>query len=363
MRSRSANVQLRPIVLGWFCALSVLIGAEVLAQSVYRFATGVLFFDRQIRVQPFELHPYLVGRPISRSQFTYNNKTITILADHTRWTGAPQIATNSIRVAVLGGSTTFGTNVSDKDSWPAILQATLGKKYAIKNYGVPGYTTVEAIIQTALIVPEFAPHIIVFYVGWNDLKNYFVPGLGPDYFRHGIEQYNNLNIQGLLRSKESLGQWLTKASVISAVIKRLIQLIEIKSGHELMQSNLQDQPDPSVDRLYLRNLLTLRNLALGSHAYTVFVPQVLNIDEFHGSNRSRPWSPFIRDDSLPRLMDHMNQLMKGICADRASSCAFVDRILTNSWTPAHFVDDGHFNRAGGLEFVRVLEPYIRAVFK
>lgn len=85
--------------------------------------------------------------------------SITSTDIHTRWTEAPADDQNVISVAVLGGSTTFGTRVTDADSWPALLQDMLGDGYAVTNYGVSGYSTAEAIIQMALIVPETEPNV------------------------------------------------------------------------------------------------------------------------------------------------------------------------------------------------------------
>ena len=47
-----------------------------------------------------------------------------------------------VRVACVGNSITYGTGIAnrDKDSYPAQLQAMLGNKYLVGNFGKPGAT-------------------------------------------------------------------------------------------------------------------------------------------------------------------------------------------------------------------------------
>ncbi len=150
----------------------------------------------------FEKYPYLVGRLKASTEVIFNQKKITTTDHYTRWTGAHPYDENLIRVGVFGGSTTFGTEVTDEDSWPALLQQKLGNKYAVINFGVPGYSTAENIIQMALIAPEKHPHIVIFYEGWNDIKNYHEKQLGVDYFSHGISQNRNLGFSSLYSQVE-----------------------------------------------------------------------------------------------------------------------------------------------------------------
>src|SRR5262245_26699350 len=53
-------------------------------------------------------------------------------------------------IAAVGGSTTYGAGVAEGQTWPDALERKLGLEYAVLNYGVLAYSTVEHIIQTAL---------------------------------------------------------------------------------------------------------------------------------------------------------------------------------------------------------------------
>lgn len=213
-------------------------------------------FDADPSQQMFERHPYLVGRLKGDVRLTESGKTATIGSDHTRWTGSASAEPNAIRVAVLGGSTTFGTKVTDADSWPALLQGNLGPHYVVTNYGVPGYSTAEAIIQMSLLFPEPAPQVVVFYGGWNDLKNYHTGDLGPDYYGHEMSQYGNLGIP-LMQEHESVKAAAVRVSAVFALAHKLSELIAPPPTESASVGRIYTTPDSFVDRLYVRNLETL----------------------------------------------------------------------------------------------------------
>jgi len=310
--------------------------------------------------QPFELHPYLAGRLKRNFRVTNNAETITIQRDHTRWTGAPTDAHNAAVVAALGGSTTFGTKVTDADSWPALLQANLGEGYAVTNYGVPGYTSAEAIIQTALLLPEQAPRVIVFYGGWNDIRNYHNEALSPDYYTHGMSQYGNLGIP-LTLQRERVIDAAVRVSALFALAHKVSELIPGPAPEPTIPADqIYRTPDPAVDRIYVRNLETLKTLASSRHATILFVPQVLNYAYFRRERGSTAWTPHIDNAAMPELMPRFNALMKTVCPATESDCAYLDEVDRMDWEATDFADEGHFNKRGGLQFSRLIADRIRA---
>ncbi|MEO5362609.1 MAG: GDSL-type esterase/lipase family protein [Magnetococcus sp. DMHC-8] len=327
---------------GIFALLLVVI--EGVGQVNYRVRHGVWLPVEQKGQAVFQYHPYLAARPRAHVTFTSDGKTITTLANATRWTGAADPPGEAVRVAVFGGSSTFGTGVDDRDSWPALLQKELGPGYAVTNHGVPGYSTAEAIIQLALLAREGAPRLVVFYEGWNDLRNYHVPAFGADYYWHGRSQLSNLDVH-LFEGKPPLLQ----AAAEYLVTFRFVQ----KWGAKLFPAPQAAQevyrtPDPEVDRIYLRNLTTLRVLAGHAGAAALFVPQVLNAEAYAGKKGSRWWTPFIEDDALPGLMARFNRIMiDGACAAGQADCRVAADVPDLPWAPLHFVDDGHLSAEGG----------------
>lgn len=330
--------------------LMLLLAAEVVGQVAYRMRHGHALGVSQV----FELHPFLAARAIPGVRAEADGTTVTIDAEGRRWTGAPAPSAGTIRVAVLGGSTSFGTGVSDEESWPALLQRQLGPRYAVMNYGVPGYSTAEAIIQAGLVLPETAPAVVVYYEGWNDLRNYHDRDLGPDYFTHGLNQYESLEIPAPFTRHRPLVSRLADVSSVFRLARSVARRLRAHGSGEVLHT-----PDPFVDRIYLRNLSTLRVLARHIGAKALFVPQVLNDAEFVGKHTSRLWTPHVEDDALPGLMRAFNAIMERACEPGAEDCAVLGAVQTRNWQPEDFVDEGHFSAIGGARFADLVATRIR----
>jgi lysophospholipase L1-like esterase len=302
-----------------------------------------------------------------------NDKVITTTDRHTRWTGAPEDDTELIKVAISGASTTFGTGVTDTDSWPALLQAKLGDQFSVINYGVPCYSTAEAIIQMALTIPEVKPDFIILYHGWNDIILYHHKDINPDYYVHGSEVQECVQVPGL-REKTLFEKLNELSAVVRLASKINILASEIESklvGHSAQTGETEDcskfdTPDPAVDRLYVRNLQTLKLLSEYAAPYTLFVPQILNYYWFREEEESKTyyncWNK-IENSAMPRLMDRFNMLVKSVCPGGDPKCIFVDGVLNVNWEPDDFVDDGHFSRKGGEKFADVISRIILSKVK
>ncbi len=335
--------------------ISIIAGIEIGGQLIALVKNGRFLFspgEVHKRDQLFQPHPYLsvalrknvsVG---SENDIQYVSVSTTELG--TRWTGADLEDTTAIRIVCIGGSTTFCTGVSDQDSWPAILQQKLGKRYAVINYGVPAYKTVEAIVQLALYVTELSPDMVIFYGGGNDFYNYHMENTYPDYFYHGEH----------LMPMALLGR--SKYETCSDIIQR-------NSGFFYILNNVRERiyseelpvrhayPDNVVDSLYARNLKTILALTSSMSARELVIGQVLNpFIEFEET----PWSMRLERELIIPYMDRMNEISKNICSND-SSCEYLDFKNDIPWKPGHFWDEMHFTREGNELFAIGVEEYVR----
>lgn len=90
-----------------------------------------------------------------------------------------------LRVACCGDSITFGSGIEQREtnSYPAVLQNLMGKKFEVRNFGNPG----RCVIQTSMRGSEkrgwifmkefkealaFNPHIVIFNLGINDIMDW-----------------------------------------------------------------------------------------------------------------------------------------------------------------------------------------------
>jgi lysophospholipase L1-like esterase len=353
--------------LSFFCVL--LVGLELAGQLAFLAWKGYPLYESgrhevaQAHAQLFELHPFLVARLKAGVNVRRGAEVVTTTPMHTRWTGAPSDASHAFRIAVVGGSTTFGSGVTDADTWPARLQAILGPGYAVTNYGLPGYSTAEGIIQMALLVPETQPDVVILFEGWNDLHNYHDSALGPDYYSHGIRQYANLAIQP--PQPPTLMARLAGTSAIchlAFVISKSLAPKTVPGARppEPAGALPEPGPDPFVDRIFLRNLRTLKLLAQQTGAFVLFVPQVLDLPRFTGDS-SFPWTPRIRNDAMPGLLPRYDSIYGVVCPPRQAGCAVVDEVRAQPWEARDFIDEGHFSPSGNEAFAILLAARIKAI--
>ena len=108
----------------------------------------------------------------------------------------PIQAAETIKVACVGNSITYGTGIinRDADSYPAQLQKLLGKKYSVGNFGKPGATLLahghrpyiqQEEYQKAL---HFSGDIVLIHLGINDTD----PRNWPNYRDEFVHDYLKL---------------------------------------------------------------------------------------------------------------------------------------------------------------------------
>ena len=80
-----------------------------------------------------------------------------------------------LRIACLGESTTYGTDVGN--NYPALLARILRENaqgyrgYEVINAGVPGWVSGQIALRVRRQVAEYRPDAAVLYIGWNDFQS------------------------------------------------------------------------------------------------------------------------------------------------------------------------------------------------
>lgn len=314
--------------------------------------------DRNYTDKVFRRHPYLsvaLNKNVNEAYPPDTSLRVRSTGIATRGTGANLEDTSKIRIACLGGSTTFCIFINEELSWPYLLQKELGDRYAVINYGFPGYTTVESIVQMALIVPEMKPQMVIFYHGWNDLHNYYQPGSYPDYHWHGSNQvksvFNTFDNEPFIETiKRISGTWY--------IIENLLELMNYKPPSPV----LYKASDTVIDSLYARNLRTLKTLATSQNSLPVFIPQIMNPEFERKENTSQRWSMHIDNSVFDSLMNRLGIIMHEQVQGNDSTVYFYDGIRTTlKWKNSDFIDDGHFSAEGNRKFASMLAKKIKTI--
>jgi len=133
------------------------------------------YWDRYMRHDPYLVFspiPGWRGRYTRYNSFGFRGQEI-----------AGKKPSDTIRIAVLGGSTAFGAFVKDQDTFPAVLQGLLQEnaastgavgsrsKIEVINAAVPGYTSTQELISLHLKVLPLAPDVVIVFDSINDVYN------------------------------------------------------------------------------------------------------------------------------------------------------------------------------------------------
>ena len=84
----------------------------------------------------------------------------------------PQVATNRPKIIAFGDSLTAGFGLSEKESYPYLLQEKLkadGYDYEVVNAGVSGDTTLGGLERSDWVLEQENARILVLELGANDL--------------------------------------------------------------------------------------------------------------------------------------------------------------------------------------------------
>jgi len=331
--------------------ISVFIFIELTTRIVYKIIKDEPIFSKSGAATLFMDHPYLPTIPRPGAKFgIFRVNNIGLRGPDTTWT-KPQ---GTYRILLLGGSSTWGIGPSEENkNWPCILQNILAAKSTTKNVevlnlGVPGYTTVESLIQLALIGISLSPDIIVIVHGYNDWKPGSTPGFKTDYSHWRTRE------KTWIQCISTYSRFIEK---ISAHISYLSADLKLKSGKKLLDS----VPEEAIIS-FERNLIS--TVALGktisADAVLVTFPSCLNATNLnnnpHRFARLISYTPFLSIKGMIVSQEQYNNATRHAAQITHSILADASSLLPQD--PSLFIDHCHFNDAGAKEFARFLAPYI-----
>jgi lysophospholipase L1-like esterase len=327
-----------------FLALYVLllIAAEG-AAHVYFYAHNGWFYHpiSPVLLTRFEPHPLLVGVP---HPGTYG--PVTHDEDHHRRTWNEGKSPNPTLIAALGGSTTYDIGNADDATWPSDLSKLLGKDYAVENLGVPGYSSLENLIQSLFAFRDRRPACAIYYVGWNDLHTAHVKDLRSDYSDYQLpSQIGNLAVgrrSGFLEN--------------NMLLLRMI-LSVFATPERQAQGRMSGESDPRLSQIFSENMRLIADIDRHFGVKAIFVPQVLDYARFKEAGSSG-WIPLVPDKDVKTVMQALNQDLAAVAKETGT--LFLDKPLSVAWQNSDFVDQGHFSAAGAKKFAEAIAGDIAA---
>ncbi len=293
-------------------------------------------------LERFEAHPILAAIPHPSAFGGLSHDAM-----HRRTTINEGKSPDAKLVYVFGGSSAYDIGVNDAETWASVLSSQLGPGYAVENYGVPGYTSMEAMIQSLFVFRDRKPACAVYYEGWNDLAHAHVDNLANDY-----SPFQSERVMGSLaidyRPGPITNNWL--------FLQLLDRAVQKGRGFPGFTATISDKRDERLAQIYNQNLQTIADIDRHFGVTPIFVPQILNYGYIESHKNT--WWPYSPGTAIRPLMKDLNEEMGR--AAKAAGAAYLDAPLTLDWTDSDFVDEGHFAAPGAAKFAKAIAPGVAA---
>jgi len=256
-------------------------------------------------------------------------------------------------VATVGGSSTYDIGAGEGDTWSDRLNDALGRDhYYVINHGVPGYTTVENLVQTALYQTKFGrpPRCALYYVGYNDLRNAFIPHLDP-----GFADYHLPSQVDSLRVRRVGGSNVT----FSPLLTELARLVSAEVDTVRYSADPHGAPgrgdDAALTSLFERNLRAISAINRERGVATVWIDQLVNRAALTGEG-SYGWIPLVRDRDIWPMLQRFNAVLAEVASSHGDVHVAPEMAR---FEPADFVDTVHFSARGSRKFAEMVVPAVR----
>ncbi|PYJ86344.1 MAG: hypothetical protein DME22_05560 [Verrucomicrobia bacterium] len=332
--------------LAWgFSIFLGLASIEVACELAYRLYKGKWYFrERQTSVRGMvQPHPYFGACLVPNISEERNGIRMTHNSFRCR---GPEFdrpkPRGRIRIATLGGSTTYCAGVSDDETWQYFLGEQLGTNYEVINMGAPGGTSLETMIQTALLFSDVQPDIAVYYLGWNDARVQHVKDLWPDWSDSHGKWVMSHGLGGRELQERTAAGYLLKRMVFHYFFPRMDTdkaLLDLKGSSDAFTDHI----DMRAIGHYERNLRNIVALCRKQGVEPIFIPQFLNY-RLLTSDKPYGWLPFVRDRDLEKVIHAYNASMAKVAKEEG--VVFGGEVLEPRYGESDFIDNGHLSRSG-----------------
>jgi len=328
------------------CFVLLDVSFALLTQMLSKKGMGRSYMPENVVSSRHMYHPLLQAVPRPRFVDRY------VVHDEHGYRRTNPIDAGKKSIFAIGGSTTYDLGVKTGHTWTERLESLLNGKVNVVNFGVPGYSTVEHVVQTAFYLDRDKYNIVcaLYYVGWNDLRNSFLRDLDPAYADfHLISQTDNLDA----RRRSVLNNF-----AIGSLLNRLIHLgFDTVPPTPRIRTDWKDSGvDPRVLKLYLRNVANIVALNREAGITPIFIGQILNFTQFK-ADTGYGWLPMVKDSAVEPMQRAFNAAL--VQAGREQGFTVIDLDPTQFGEP-DFYDNGHFSSSGSSKFARLISATVRA---
>jgi lysophospholipase L1-like esterase len=244
-----------------------------------------------------------------------------------------------LRIAFLGGSTTYCAEVSSNEmTWPHLVWGALHARWPsldldYLNAGVPGYSTKMLLRSLNARVAQFSPDIIVIYEATNDLT---------------LNSRDLAREQGLVRARreETIG-WLGRHSLLAYLIAKNLDVMRQQSRTESKIKLDMSTLNAEFRNDYTNLVETSQKVA--SVVVTITFSPRIRAEQSPEDRRvaaitSLYYMPYMTPDDLITGFDQYNMVIRDVSRTRGTVLVGGEDSIPGD--AEHYVDWVHFSDAG-----------------
>lgn len=260
-------------------------------------------------------------------------------------------------IFIYGGSTAYDEAVDQGETWPEILESKLEGKYAILNFGVPGYSSTESLLQTVFYgkVYNKTPVCAIYYLGWNDIHNAYIKNLDSAYADYHL-RYQPTEFG--VRKPDLFGvHYSPVLRVISQALQNRFDTLA-DARYPVTRIHARDA-DVNFENIYKEHIKAIVAINAARGVTTVFVGQILNSERLSNSKERDSvygWTPYFENKDIWPFQSHINMVLRE--AAILNGAQYIDAGISN-FTDTDFVDFGHFSAPGSYKFARLLSKSVK----
>jgi lysophospholipase L1-like esterase len=302
----------------------------------------------------FRWHPLLQGEPTPSIKRSLDGLSISHSSAGTRGRdrSLAELTTRKV-VATFGGSTTYDLALSDGETWPEELERKLGvDRWAVINHGMPGYSTVENLLQTAFYADSFGrrPDCALYYIGWNDLRSAGLSTLDPAYTTFHLRAQVDA-----LKTRRINADTYTVSPTLTILLRSLAIALDTIRPVDIPRGDVIERADPRLEEIVAHNVQAISGINRARGIRTLWVGQLLNVAVLVGDEPPR-WTPLIRKKDLWPLQQRLNSVVRRQA--EALGDGYID-VPVELFAATDFADSGHFSPGGAVKFAALLAPAVR----
>lgn len=255
-----------------------------------------------------------------------------------------------VRIAFLGGSTTFCAEVSSNETaWPHLVWqiVSLAKADADIDYvnaGVPGYGTTASLKNLRFRVAELDPDVIVIYHATNDLSD---------------NSFHEARDQGLV--KQRTGQqkyWLSNYSLLAHLVEMNLRIMRNQRNSKAAIGTLEVDAE-KLAAPFRQDLTRLVEVSKQTSAIVVLVTFSSQMrkeqpadQKLSAAASSLYYMPYMSVDGLIEAFEKYNDVIRDVAKE--SGVLMMDAEDAVPGDSIHFNDSVHFTDVGS----RMMAEYV-----